>query len=364
MIEARRPLPLAPLLTCAIAAVLAAPSLASAGTGLVAVIGKGKSPDLKRFTTLAETAAKEAGWTLAAAPLDPGAAREASTCIERDRPLPCLASFITPSGADRLLFLKVGAAAEDKAVLQLTAIVVLDTGGAPAISERFCRTCNESQVGAAVHELVRTSIQNAAVTSGRTIVAITASAPGAWIYLDGNLLTAASAATTTRAQAATFPGPHTATVEKAGFQTQILRIDAREGKTTEISADLRANGAAPEAPPTPARAAKPPPPPSPWRRPLGWGLVAAGGASVLVGATLVALDEDQPPLGEPRQPQYFNSARFGVGVMIGGALLTGGGAAYLLLTRPRSPQHASHAASLPTFTPLPGGAAVTWGKAF
>jgi hypothetical protein len=350
-----------------LAPALAAPNLAAAGAGLVAVIGKGKGkgPDLDRLVGLAETAARDAGWTLAASSLDASDTRAATTCIELDRPLPCLAALISPRGADRVLLLKVGAAAEDSAVLQLTAIVVLGSHGAPSIAERFCRTCDETQVGAAVHELVRTSIQNAAITAGGTVVAITASAPGAWIYLDGNLLAASSAAATTRARAATFPGAHTATVEKAGFRTQILDITVREGETAEVTAELRAEGtpAAPSArrPPGPGQEH---PSGGRWRRPLGWSLVGVGATSALVGASLFLLDEDQPPLGQPRGPRYLDSARFGAGLMLGGALVAGGGAAYLWLTRAGRARRPGTAVSLPSLTPLPGGLAAGWSKAF
>lgn len=361
------------LITLALAALCAvllrSPRTADAGTGLVAVVSNGKTPDLKLFTMMAEAAAKDSGWTLAATPLDPRATREASTCMDRDRPLPCLASLISPRGADRMLLLKVGASTDDNAVLQITAIVVLGSNGTPSTAERFCRTCDDSQVGTAVNELVRSLIQSAAVTSGRTVVAITATAPDAWIYLDGDRVPATSAGATTRVRVPTFPGAHTATVEKAGFETKILKIEAIEDRTTEVAADLRSTGSTTS--PDPRTHNPQFPAPSPWRGRIGWGLIISGATTVAIGGILFAVDEDQPPRGNPRNEQYFDSAAFGAGLMIGGAALAAGGAAYLLLTRPHprppsasGPPAAPTAPSLPTLTPLPGGAAVGWVKAF
>ncbi len=343
---------------------------AAAGAGVVAVVGHGETPDLKLFTLVAEAAAKEAGWTLAASALDVRATREATLCMDRDRPFPCLASLISPRGADRVLFLEVGAAKDDAAVLQITATVVLGGSSAPAVAERFCKTCDDSQLRTTVNELVRSLIQAAAVTAGHTTVAMSASPAGSWIYLDGNMVPVTSTAAATRAQVPTYPGEHTITIEKAGFETQILKVVAVEGKTTEVSAQLRSSTPPPPGPSGPGRDE----PISPWRARTGWGLVITGGLLVAGGGALLLVDEDQPPLGEDRSEQYFDSATFGAATAIVGAALAVAGGSYLLLTRPRKTKRAAGAAtstttasplsSLPTVTPLPGGGVVGWTKAF
>jgi PEGA domain len=339
---------------------------ATAGAGLVTVVGNGKTPDLKLFTLVAEAAAKEAGWTLASGALDPRATREATVCMDRDRPLPCLASLISPRGADRMLFLEVGAAKDDASVLQITATVVLGGSGAPAVAERFCKTCDDSQLRATVNDLVRSLIQHAAVTAGSTVVAMQARPAGAWIYLDGNMLPASSAGADTRARVPTYPGPHTVTIEKAGFETQILKVVAVEGQTTEVNAELRSStpvGSGPEEPEEPMAR------PDPWRARLGWGLVAIGGLTAISGGVLIAVDEDQPPLGEDRAEEYFDSATFGVATLAIGAALAVAGGSYLYLTRPRSskglaPKPATSTAALPTVIMLPGGGIVGLTRGF
>jgi PEGA domain len=330
---------------------------AIAGPGIVAVVGTGKTPDLKLFSLVAEAAAKAAGWTLTGDALDGRATREATACMERDRPVPCLAAIMSPRGADRFLFIEVGASPEDAAVLQITASVVLSESGTPSVAERFCKSCDEAALRSAVNDLARSLIQTASAASGRTVVTVTATPAGAWIYLDGNLVISSAISNSTRARVATYPGPHTVTVENAGYETQILKITATEGKPTEITVDLKSASPGSGAPPPSAHVG--PPKPAAWRTPVGWGLAGAGAATAILGVVLIALDEDQPPLGVQRSAEYFDSATFGTGLVIGGVAALGVGG-YLLLTRP----HSKVPTTRPTVTLLPGGGALGWEGAF
>ena len=347
---------------------------AEAGTGLVAVMSGGKTPegkdgkdskdgkdgkDAKALALAAEAAAKEAGWTLASTALDAKATRDAATCVERDRPLPCLAPLMSARGADRLLFLQVGTSPDDAAVLQLSATVVLSENGAPSAAERFCRSCDGDQLRAATSDLVRTLIHDAAMTAGRTVVEVTVTPAGAWIYFDGEALPAESGATESRVRIPTYPGAHTVTVEMSGFESELRKVTVAEGQTLAVPITLRAATASGQTGPggkvTPGGN-------DAWRTAAIWGLLGVGAAAVVTGGVLIALDEDQAQgPGEDHREQYFDSASFGATVLVTGAVSVGAGALlHLLAPRAARPRPASG----PTLTVGPGGATLTWMKAF
>ncbi|HRC55612.1 MAG TPA: hypothetical protein PKU97_06800 [Kofleriaceae bacterium] len=341
---------------------LGAGGVAAAGSGVVSVQSIGKAPDAKGLLQQAEGAARDAGWTLSAHALEAREGRSVTSCMERDRPLSCLAAVMSPRSADRLLFLLARVSTEDAATIQLTATVVMADAETPAVAERFCKGCTEDALRAAVAEVVRAVIQSAAVASGRTVVVVTATPATAWISFDGNMVPMESVAGTARAKVATFPGAHTVTVESPGFQSQIIKVVAVEGTTQEAPVALVAAGATI---PGGHRGAKDPRAGGSWRQPVGWGLVGAGAVTVVTGATLIFLDEDFTADPHVRSKQYFDSAAFGVGMAVGGAALVGAGI-YLLRTRPATssgPPRAA-AASSPMVSLSPGGVTVGWAQAF
>lgn len=346
-------------LVLATALVLAfAGGLCEAGTGLVAVVGGGKAPDAKTISLVAEAAAKEAGWTMAPSALDARGAREAAACMERDRPLPCLAPLLSPRGADRLLFLDVGPAPEEPDVLRITAIVILSENGAPSVRERFCRDCDDAKLRAAASELVRTIIRAAAVTAGRTVIDVRVEPAGAWIYFDGEALPPESEAAGSRARIPTYPGAHTVTAEKEGFASALRNVTVAEGETASVPITLRALSTRASSPADPVPGGTS----GGWRTPLGWGLVGAGVAALATGGVLIALDEDRAVGPEEDHAEFsFNSASFGTKVAIAGAVSVGTGA-LLLLLRPKAAKPSSRSA--PAVSAVPGGVALTWMKAF
>jgi hypothetical protein len=90
-------------------------------------------------------------------------------------------------------------------------------------------------------------------------------------------------------------------------------------------------------------------PPSPLFPKVALGL---GGAALVAGFLMIALDEDQDL--DPRRPQspsYHDTAGAGVFLFVVGAIAAGTGTYFLLPDR--------HAPA-PIVTPLPGGGAVGW----
>jgi hypothetical protein len=112
------------------------------------------------------------------------------------------------------------------------------------------------------------------------------------------------------------PGKHTITMTKQGFEPVTRNIVVVSDKTETIATELRA-------PPDQDTGGKP-------SRLLPIAVMAAGGALVATGVVLIAIDQDKVP-EEPKR--IYDTARYGVGLAIGGAAIVGVGT-YLLLRSP------------------------------
>lgn len=118
-------------------------------------------------------------------------------------------------------------------------------------------------------------------------------------------------------------GPHQAERRRCDECTD----DKLHGIAAEAMAALLGDGALPAAP-TARRPLLTPPAPRPSRlrsRRTGVGLFAAGGAALVTGGILVALDED-PDSIPTDQKRYRNTVGFGLGVAITGAIVASVGA--------------------------------------
>jgi PEGA domain len=108
-------------------------------------------------------------------------------------------------------------------------------------------------------------------------------------------------------------GPHTIQMDKPGLVPVTRDIVVVTDQIDVLALELR--------PPKPERF---------WSRDLPVGLLVVGGAAIATGGAMFAVDQD---FSKPGEPAHFrNSAPAGVGVAIGGAVLSGVGA-YLLLFR-------------------------------
>lgn len=330
-----------------LAVVLGWPLKAQAGSG-VSAVSSGRAADAKLLALVVDAAARESGWTVTSPPLEGRAVLDAAGCLERDRPLPCLAPILAEHGADRLVFLEVGVSSDESGVLRLSATVVVPDGSAPASAERFCRSCKEEQLRAATTELVRAAIRDAEVATGRTALEITVGPVGAWVYLDGEGVTTEARGDKLVARVPTYPGEHVVTAEKAGMPSEVRKVRAEAGEVTRVSIELGA--------PQKGPGKKDEPRDGSWRRPLAWGLIGAGALAVASGAALIVLDEDVPEPAQPQPERIFNSAPFGTATLIAGAAAAGVGTALWLL-RPKRSSGAQVSVGQ-------SGAYVTWSQAF
>jgi hypothetical protein len=110
------------------------------------------------------------------------------------------------------------------------------------------------------------------------------------------------------------PGKHTIQMDKAGLAPASRDIIVASGQTELVSFELH------PALPEESRL---------WSRHVPLGLLATGGAALISGGIFIAIDEDDDPsLGR----RINDSARLGVGLAIGGAVVAGAGT-YLLWFR-------------------------------
>jgi hypothetical protein len=116
-------------------------------------------------------------------------------------------------------------------------------------------------------------------------------------------------------------GKHAVEMDKPGFLPASREIVVMSDQTDIVAMDL-----APAVQPERG---------TPWSRIVPIAMVIGGGAAVVAGGVMVAIDQD---LGPPEPPVIRNTAPAGVALMIGGAVV-GGAGAYLLWFR--SPRMAS-----------------------
>lgn len=317
------------------------PQLSSAGSGVSAVASKVADP--KALAQVVEAVAKESGWTITAPSLEGRALIDVDGCLERESPLPCLSPILAEHGADHLVYLEVIASPEDAGSLQLYASVVLPRSDEPAFIERSCRACKEEALRAVTREAVRAAIRAAVAAS--TVLEITVSPPGSWVYVDGEGVPTKPHGDKLLARARTSAGEHVVTVEKAGMPSELRKVRAVEGEVTQVTIELGATPRVPEGT-EPKRTL---------RGSLAWGLLGLGVVAATSGGVLIALDEDIPDDGQPRDRRYFDSAPFGTGLLVAGAATAVAGAAMLWLLPDGSGAQVKVG---------PDGAAVTWSKAF
>ncbi len=317
------------------------PQLSRAGSGVAAVTSK--VADAKALAQVVEAVARESGWTITAPALEGRALIDVDGCLERESPLPCLSPILAEHGADHLVYLAVNASPEDAGVWQLRASVVLPRSDEPALVERTCRACKEEALRAVTRDAVRAAIREAVAAS--TVLEILVSPPGSWVYVDGEGVPTEPRGDKLLARARTSAGEHVVTVEKAGMPSALRKVRAEEGEVTQVTIELGVTSQVPEGK-GPKRTL---------RGSLAWGLLGLGVVAAASGGVLIALDEDVPAQGQPRDRRYFDSAPFGAGLLVAGAATAVAGAAMLWLL----PDGSSAQVKVG-----PEGAAVSWSKAF
>lgn len=320
--------------------------LVSAGVaqaeGSILFVGKVAPREHDVIRATIEATATPLGWTFGERRFADADSAAILACLQIDRPGTCVGRILQQNGVQQLAVVQVATerGEDGRPQLVVTQQVVVPGADVVFINRRTCEQCDDASLRHHVAAMTTKLLQDAASGSSTTFLAIRSTPTGAWITLDGDTAGA------TDATIATYPGKHTIMLRAAGYDTVVRDVDAAEGKTTDIALTLRANGA-----PAGAIADRPG-----GRARWPWLVLGAGGAAVLTGAVLVALDEDLPPATEPQSRRYFDSATPGVAIGVAGLVVVGAGT-YLLL---RSPAPTAG----PRVSLSPDHAAVGWAGVF
>jgi PEGA domain len=307
--------------------------------GVIAIGGNADERDLEAIRLGLSAATQAVGWQLPSKPVSKKELAGLLRCLDPGDPSECVPATLTAQGIRHALVVatKKQQAEDGSPVVVLTVNLIVTKPQALIVRQRFCEHCSEDKLTQAATEVTRQLMEELAVRTGRTILAVTSRPSGARIVLDGASIGA------TDGTFNTYPGSHTVILEKPGYLTETLSVEAVEGKTAEISVVLRASAAAP---PTS------PPTPSPSSRKLPLALMGVGAASMVTAGVLLYVGEQDGP-DDKRLRQ--RATPVGVAVGVAGVAAVGVGL-YLWLRGPGR--------SGPTASAQRGGVAVGWIEAF
>jgi PEGA domain len=272
--------------------------------GAVVVGGGAEDHTLAVTGTAAMAVARSAGWSL---PREPVAAKDAAQlldCSQPDQPWACVPASIDRRGVRRIFVLAVDPQQTDSGapMVVLTGRLIGTAPEALVVRQRFCEHCADDRLIEATTALARQLLQDLAVRSGRTVLDIASTPPGAWITLDGRPIGA------TNATFNTFPGPHVVIVGKAGYRSETRTAIAKEDMTASVAVTL-----------VPVLAAAPADRPGPW---VSGGLIGGGALAAVAGGVLLDLGARGGPDDKYR---YVGATPAGavIGVAGAAALVTG-----------------------------------------
>jgi len=271
--------------------------------GAVVVGGGAEDHALAVTGTAAMAVARSAGWSL---PREPVAAKDAAQlldCSQPDKPWACVPASIDRRGVRRIFVFAVDPQQTDSGapMVVLTGRLIGTAPQALVVRQRFCEHCADDRLIEVTTALARQLLQDLAVRTGRTILDVESTPPGAWITLDGRAIGA------TNATFNTFPGAHVVIVGKAGYRSETRAAIAEEDRTASVAVTL-----------VPALVAAP-------ARPGRWvsgGLIGGGALAAALGGVLLDLGARGGPNDKYR---YVGAAPAGavIGVAGAAALVTG-----------------------------------------
>jgi hypothetical protein len=236
------------------------------------VIGGGAEDRERSVVGAAVTAtAREAGWALSRDAVAVQDVDRLLECSDPVRPWACVPASLGGGGIHRIFVFAVDRkqTASGAPMVVLTAKLIMRAPPALAVRQRFCEHCADDRLTRASTELARQLLRDLAVRSGRTILEVASTPPGAQITLDGEPIGA------TNATFNTFPGSHVVVIEKSGYRPEARSVLAEEGKTAAVAAVL----VPADRPPGPARST----------RLVPAGLIGGGAATLIAGGLLLEL---------------------------------------------------------------------------
>lgn len=283
--------------------------------------------------------------------------REAATltrCLSDGQPWACMYPTLRGKGVEQLAMLSIDSqvGADGSPIIVITEQIMAADLFAPIGDKRYCDHCTDDVLGKLVGELTRDLLREIATRTGRTVVAIKTVPRGARIKFDDKLMGA------TEQSLNTYPGPHSLSLELDGYQVAERSVEATDGKTVEVNVALVRNSGPGGTHDDPAVSAVTPPDGiAGWPRFVPWLCIGTGGAAIITGGILIAVDSKPSADPTSQHSRYYYSTK-GPGIVTGIAGALGVGAGLYILHR----QH--DARSTVMAMPLPGGAAVRWTKPF
>jgi len=246
--------------------------------------------------------------------IDPPANRPPGPCTDAS----CAAALATAAKADYVIG---GRILDAQRNYELT-FALHDGGDGRVLATRTasCPICSMPEVEAAAAKAVG-ELASEVKAQGEARLQITSCPSGATVYVDGAL------AGNTPFAETVAPGEHNIEVKSDGYVAQTRSTTVEAGSEAETLAfSLVAKGA-----------------PNPSRVPLGWAAVGLGGASLIAGIALLAIDDNPfkkhcegDNLDDAGRCRFqYNTLGGGVTSLLVGAALAGGGAALLILDRKR-----------------------------
>jgi hypothetical protein len=309
--------------------------------GVIVIGGNAEERDRAAVTAGITSAARGAGWQLPAKPLTKKETAGLLRCLDPGEPWGCIPGTINAQGIHHALVVAAQKqqAEDGSPVVVLTAKLIVTKPQALVVRQRFCEHCTDDKLTQASTELARQLVQELAVRIGRTVLDVKSNPTGARITLDGVAIGA------TDATFNTYPGSHVVIIEKPGYLSQTVSIEAQDGKTAEVSVVLQESSSS-----SPSITKQQPQPRTSRLVPLI--IIGAGGAAVATAGVLVYLGQQDGP-----DDKTIHRRATTLGVIGGVAGLAAIGAGFYLLWKGPS-------ASAPTVSAVNGGALVGWRRAF
>jgi hypothetical protein len=317
--------------------------------GVIAIGGNAEERDRAAVTAGITAAARGAGWQLPAKPLSKKEAASLLHCLDPGEPWGCIPGTIDAQGIHHALVVAAQKqqAEDGSPVVVLTAKLIVTKPHALIVQQRFCEHCTDDKLTQASTELARQLVQELAVRIGRTVLDVKSTPNGARITLDGVPIGA------TDTTFNTYPGPHVVIIEKPGYLSQTVSVEAQEGKTAEVSVTLEESNSSvtrkvtkqPPAQDHEATTTRP-------SRLVPLTVIGAGGVGVVTGGVLIYLGQQDGP---DDKTIHRRATTLGVISGIAGLAAIGAGV-YLWWDGSR--------ASAPTISTTQGGAVVSWTRVF
>jgi hypothetical protein len=260
-------------------------------------------------------------------------------CLKGPQQWACVAPVLAGKDLQRLILVGLEPdPATGTGSLVISERILLPSSGVTASNQRSCSHCVDETLTRIAFDLTNELLQEAAAGTGKTRLRVQSTPPGAWITLDTTNVGLTDRVTPT------FPGRHTVTVQRDGYQSETRTVEVIENQETILAFTLRPSAAPQSTPPANESTGHP------YLVPAA---VIGVGAAAVVAGVILQLPPDAGP-GKGNQPKYLVNAPGAIAVVGGGVAVAVGVYLWLHATRTTS------AAAMPTAAITEGGAVVGW----